>query len=129
MIKFHNEYARAGYYQISPILQSIVEEMSRWLDERDVTMIITETLTTIKIDRMLNRVSSSHREGRAVDVSVRNIPKSILMDFITHFSEKYNKLGAVSKDDKIRRLIVYRPHGTGPHLHIQIGKDIIVKKA
>jgi hypothetical protein len=47
--------------------------------------------------------------------------------FVQHFESKYSDLGAASKSDGVRRFVVNKVHGNGPHLHIQLGKDIISK--
>jgi hypothetical protein len=126
MIVFKNEKDKRNITLIFKPLSEIALEMDSWLRlNYKIDLCITATLSTLAEDQALNRVSSSHREGRAFDVSIRTWNPTILRTFLEFFNAKYSHLGAVSKSDGIRRFIVHKPHGTGPHLHVQVGRDII----
>jgi hypothetical protein len=126
MIVFKNEKDKRNITLIFQPLQAIAIEMDSWLRSNyKIDLCITATLSTLAEDQALNRVSSSHREGRAFDVAIRTWSPTVLRSFIEFFNAKYSDLGAVSKTDGIRRFIVHKNHGTGPHLHVQVGKDIL----
>ena len=126
MIVFKHEKDKRNLTLIAKPLQAIAAEMDAWLRKNyKIDLCITATLSTLAEDQALNRVSSSHREGRAFDVAIRTWTPTILRSFIEFFNAKYSDLGAVSKTDGFRRFIVHKAHGSGPHLHVQIGKDIL----
>lgn len=126
MILFKHPKDEKNFSFIHPKLQEIAKEMDSWLRSHfKIDLCITATISTLAEDQQIGRVSSSHREGRAFDVAIRTWTPSILRMFVSHFESKYSHLGAVSKTDNVRRFVVSKPHGTGPHLHIQLGKDII----
>lgn len=128
MILFKHPKDQKNINQIHSKLQEIAKEMDAWLRSHfKIDLCITATISTIAEDTQLGRVSSSHREGRAFDVATRTWTPTILRMFVHHFESKYSSLGAVSKTDGVRRFVVNKSHGTGPHLHIQLGKDIISK--
>ena len=124
MILFKAKEVESGFWKLNRILINASKDMESWLSLRGLDLIITESLTTKDQDDKLGRISSSHREGRAFDIGIRNMSEAVLNSFIEHFEERYNSYGAVSKVDGKRRFIVHRPHGSGPHLHVQIGKDL-----
>jgi len=122
---FKTEFAMQGFNKLVPQLQELCEAMWFFCAENVQPFVITETVTTTEIDEALGRVSQSHVSGRAIDVRVKDWPSDFIEKFKTHFTEKYNHLGAVSKSDGVRRLIVHHNSGHGDHFHIQIGRDRI----
>lgn len=120
---FKTERAMEGFNKLVPQLQELCEAMWFFTTENEMPFVITETLTNGEIDEALGRVSQSHQEGRAVDIRVKDWPSDFIEKFKKHFTENYNHLGAVSKSDGVRRLIVHHNSGHGDHFHIQIGRD------
>lgn len=105
--------------------QKVLHEMEKWFFETfGHEFEVTETLTTLEEDQALNRASSSHREGRAFDIGTRSWTSDMLSKFNTHFS-KYEKFGAIGKESGKRIFMYEKPHGSGPHIHVQIGRDVI----
>jgi len=122
---FKDEFVLEGFNKLVPILQELCEAFNFYCMENEMPFVITETVTTTEIDEGLGRVSRSHVEMRACDLRVSHWNESFIEKFKTHFTEKYNHLGAVSKSDGVRRLIVHHDNGNGNHFHIQIGRDRI----
>lgn len=131
IITFSSDRAAHGWHLMKKNTRDLAIEMAQWLwDTHQIKMVITETHTTKEQDEALQRVSSTHRDGRAFDVRVRDphtgivvLPESVIAQFCAYFRKKYPNLGAVSGSrpaSRNRNLIVYKPHGSGPHLHIQI---------
>jgi pheromone shutdown protein TraB len=116
---------------MQPKAQRLANEMALWVwDSYKLYLYITETTTTKGEDDALQRVSSTHRDGRAFDVRIidpisgkRVLSEDVIAKLCAYFRKKYPNLGAVSGDTRDRNLIVYRPHGSGPHLHIQIKRN------
>ena len=120
-MKFKDDVVAARFDDMSVRAQMLALEMDNWLMRYyGIEMTITATTSTAEEDKALERISSTHREGRAFDVRTTDIPDHVLAEFIAEFRKKYKTLGAQSGGQY--NLIVYRPHGTGPHLHIQISR-------
>lgn len=120
-IQFSNDRARDNWHKMQPRLQELANEMSAWLSNNyQWTMVITETVTTKEEDTALNRVSVTHREGRAFDVRIRDWSDDMIAKFCAYFRKQHPNLGAVSQQTSQRSLIVYKPHGTAVHFHVQI---------
>lgn len=131
-IVFTNPKARENWSKMLPRTQELANEMAQWLYENFSTYFyITETATTKEQDNALQRVSSTHRDGRAFDVRIidpisgkRVLTEDTIAKFCSHFRKLHPQLGAVSATaSRQRELIVYKPHGSGPHLHIQIKRN------
>lgn len=119
---FSNELAESRFSKLVPRAQELAVEMALWAKENfNIDLVFTETFTYIGEDRKLGRISDSHRTGRAFDIRTRGLPETFIAQFCAHFRKKYPGLGAIK--DGCHNLIVYRPHGSGPHLHIQIKRQ------
>ena len=111
---------------VSPILLMIIGDAATWAYNHGLDFLITATKTTIEEDNSLNRKSSSHREGRAADISVRNWNRNQMGDLFIYLNEKYYEYGALSFSGKIN-LVVLHDSGYGKHFHIQIHKKFLEK--
>jgi hypothetical protein len=125
MLKFKTKKVEKGFLSLPRGFQKIILEISTWFfNEYEKPLILSETLTTEEEDKLLNRVSTSHREGRAVDIATRNWPNDAFQAFEDKFSY-LDAFGAVSLSSNHRRFIVGIPHGSGPHYHLQVGRDMV----
>lgn len=105
-------------YLIHPILFYIVADMNLWAYENGLPFQITRS-----VDRKITDVSTSttHNEGRAVDISIQGWDTDMIDEFIFQFNSKYSEqYGAFSRSDGKPRLIPPIDHGTAPHFHVQI---------
>lgn len=105
---------------LNPVLQQTIFDLSLWCEEHEAKFKITETITTAKIDKALNRVSASHRQKRALDLSIKNWNEKQLNIFQTLFNERYKNIASVSLSDNKPRLIVLHGEGENKHFHIAI---------
>jgi hypothetical protein len=122
-MKFKTEKARLGFSKMHPTAQRIAMLMEIWARDRGVELFVTETFTTEAEDKALKRQSDTHRTGRAFDIRTKDLTPEFIEDFLEYFMTLYNKkYGAVGKDGPC--LIVYRPHGSGPHFHVQIRRGL-----
>jgi len=103
-------------------MTQIMLEMLYYCESYGQPFIVTEAVTTIKEDQAQGRVSSSHRECRAIDIRTSHWSQSFIKQFVDYFMEKYNDLGAISEADKKRRFIVDKSKTRKPHLHVQLDK-------
>lgn len=122
-MNFNNKKTEERFVNMLPRTQKLAIEMDAWAREQGVELVFTETWTTATEDFKLNRQSDTHRTGRAFDIRTKNLSAEFIKKFIAYFTELYNeKYGAVTKSGP--SLIVYRPHGTGPHFHVQIRRGL-----
>jgi hypothetical protein len=133
-MKFANARAQEMFPEMLSETRDLAIEMDKWAQEKfGIELVLTATRTTREEDNGLQRVSSTHRDGRAFDVRItdphsgeRLLSEDFIAQFCAYFRKKYPNLGAVSgarPEGRNRNLIVYKPHGSGPHLHIQIKRN------
>lgn len=124
-MNFKTQKAAEGFELMRPKAQEIAKEMAEWsLKVHGVELVFTETVSTLGEDQELGRVSDTHRTGRAFDIRTAGLSKEFIHDFIQYFTTLYGRLGAVSGKTKKPNLIHYKPHGTGPHFHVQIRRGL-----
>jgi len=111
--------------RLHPIAATLLLYSSIWAKERDLPFIITDTVSTKEEDQALNRVSESHFDGRAWDISLVGWSTDDQTDYFIDFNNLYGHLGALTKSNE-RRLIVIHNNGNGYHLHFQIGIDTAI---
>jgi len=121
-IKFKTETEKAEFDKIYPSLRLILLDMASYFNANGYDFIVTDILSEVQEDRNLHRISSSHREGRAVDVRVKNIPGEFLKTFEEKFEKIYKNEAAISAKTGEPNLIVRHNSGHGDHLHIQVRK-------
>jgi hypothetical protein len=122
-MKFKDQEVEARFTLMHPVAQELAKQMDQWSQEHyGIELTLTATTSTREEDKALGRVSDTHRTGRAFDVRTRDLPESLIAEMLAHFRFLYPKLGAFT--GKQHQLIVYKPHGTGPHLHVQIKRNV-----
>lgn len=118
-MKFSDQKAENNFEKMLLPTKWLAVEMHVWAEARGVHLTFTATWSTAEDDKKLGRVSDTHRTGRAFDIRTRDLTPEFIESFMRHFNDKYQeKMGAITKDGPA--LIVYKPHGTGPHFHVQI---------
>lgn len=121
-IKFKTEKEKAEFDKLKPNLVFILLDMASYFNANGYDFVITDVLSEIQEDKKLKRISASHREGRAVDVRVRNIPDDFLKTFEEKFEKIYQNEAAISLKTGKPNLILRHNVGAGDHLHIQVKK-------
>jgi hypothetical protein len=104
-------------------LKFILLDMASFFNANGYDFVITDVLSEVQEDKKLKRISSSHREGRAVDVRVHGISKDFLKVFEEKFEKIYHNEAAVSLKTGQPNLILYHNSGHGDHLHIQVRRS------
>ena len=118
---FSNDRAKERYSLLCLRMKFILEDLDKQFTlkfKKEIT--ITETVTTLEEDQRLNRQSDTHRTRRAADIRTINLKpeeKEFIIDFL---NEKYKSSGAMVNG--VPNLVVDKPHGSGPHLHIQLSR-------
>lgn len=108
------------FQHLRPQCQLISDDMSEYCERNGYEYVITDIMSDDAEDKLLNRVSTSHSEGRAWDFRIHNWPKEFLDKFEKHFETKYARFAAISKKSGKRNLIQYHDNGNGNHGHGQI---------
>jgi hypothetical protein len=111
---------------LHPLTLMILADAVHWARVRGLPASITETVTTAAEDKALNRVSDSHAEGRAFDMSTRGWDEESIAKFTEEFSKRYGAIAAFGKSGN-PALIVRHDSGRGDHFHIQIAKKFQVQ--
>lgn len=118
-IQFKDGQTASEFASINPTLINILNDMGRFCELQGRKFVITDLLSSAHDDALLGRVSTSHQDGRAADVSIKGWTEEFITQFKSRFEHLYNHYGAISKKDKKQRLIVDHV-GTARHLHIQV---------
>ena len=92
--------------------------------KKSVDGIITSTVSTSMEDVLIHRTSTTHQEGRAFDLSVKNLTDEEIMTLKLAFTQVAGHLGAIGKESSNPTLIVDHDTGLGRHLHFQISKEV-----
>lgn len=92
-----------------------------WARGKQLPVVISDAVTTLEEDQKLARVSSTHREGRAFDISTRGWSKDLIDECVRVFGFKYRNIGAIGEDGS-PRMVYFHNAGTGDHLHFQVAK-------
>ena len=106
--------------QLHPKVIEIMSDMCDWCLEKGLPFMVTSTVSTLEEDYQLKRVSTTHREGRAFDLSDHGWTKELTDEFILTFSKKYSMVAALSQVSLEPTLILHHDNGNGSHFHIQI---------
>lgn len=77
-------------------------------------------ITSLKTDRVAGRISTSHKEGRAADFSIKGWPKNKIIELETKMNGKYYDIAALSKSDKIPRACIVHGEDANKHIHLQV---------
>jgi hypothetical protein len=120
-MKFKDTKAQDRFKDMNPFAQQIATDMDEWAQKNyKIELTITATVSTIAEDKELQRQSDTHRSRRAWDIRVIDLPESLIAELCAVFRKKYGRHGALVGG--AAQLIVYKPHGSGPHLHCQLSR-------
>ncbi len=74
MLNFKNEKDRMLFTLLNPILIMIYADLHTYAKENyNIDLVITDTVSTPERDKQIGRVSTSHSEGRALDIRTKDI--------------------------------------------------------
>lgn len=104
---------------LSPLLMACICEVLVWCLQGGIEPVISDTVSDLAEDTHLKRTSSTHREGRAFDLSTKGWTTEQISECIDHFTGRFLAIGAIGQDGT-RRPVYYHDAGTGFHLHFQL---------
>lgn len=90
-----------------------------WCQVNGLPCVVSSARSTAKEDRILGRVSKTHLEGRAFDLSLIGWTNKQAKELSDYLFGKYSILGALGADGK-SRLVVIHDVGHGNHIHVQV---------
>lgn len=105
----------SDFQYMRPRLMLVLSYISEYCKNNGMPLMITSLFT----DYAGERVSKSHEDGRAFDMSIKNWPEREIDKFKKHMKQ-FNKYGAYSRSDFKQRLVVDHGKGDNRHLHIQV---------
>lgn len=120
-MKFKDNIVKSRFFEMHPICILLAAKINFLLGLKGFELVVTDTVTTITEDNMLDRKSPAHRNKIAFDWRTRNIPKKVL-DWVKEeiesdpFFEPYRYLSYGGD----RKLIYYHNNGNGQHAHTAI---------
>lgn len=123
---YQNSRAFERRFKLHPLVQNILDNVLIYISlrfQKPIAGLITSTVSTLEEDVILHRKSTTHLEGRAFDLSVKDFTENEITDIEVAFTRVAGHLGAINKDGS-RALIVDHNSGFGRHLHFQIAKDV-----
>ena len=121
MITFKHEVDRLLFPYLAPALIRAVGEMCCWAHEKGMPFVITETLSNEKRDkkRGIFRISATHSQARAIDLSLHGWDKDLIMDFLDWFNIRLESIACLTHGGQ-RIIAVYGPPNHMDHIHIQV---------
>lgn len=124
-MKFKHKHDESRFLSLAEPLQWLAHEMSFYCQFMNKELVITATRSTMEEDRALGRVSTTHLEGRAFDISVKGWEKEDIKEFMNRFDQIFNSWGALVKSPTGQKRVLLYDHGKGDnyHIHVQVRKD------
>ena len=100
---------------LDPKLMILFANFLLYCNSHDLPVTITSA-----VDAEVPRVSTTHKDGRALDVSVKGWTDQDVLDAVEYFNHEFSYLAAISFSDHMPRAIIYHDVGHGRHLHLQV---------
>ena len=102
---------------LNPILLQLYASFCLYAHTRGLPV----NVTSIIHDRGdIQTVSTTHEDGRAIDVSSKGWTTVEVNKAEKHFNETFRSIGAISYSDGVSRAMVHHDSGFGAHFHLQI---------
>jgi hypothetical protein len=120
-MKFKDDIVSIRFEDMHKMARTIATDMDAYTQKQwGIELMVTATVSTSAEDKLLERVSDTHRSRRAFDVRTSNLEEDQIADLMEYTNLRYGKYGAIAS--ALPKLIVSKPHGSGPHLHIQLSR-------
>jgi hypothetical protein len=123
MLEFKEEKHRMLFTLLNPILIQIYAELYNYAKEKHgINLVITDTVSTKERDKVLGRVSDSHRTFRAMDIRAKDIDAFVLQDIINYINTRWHfkKYHYMSRSGVKRLAFLHTTNA--PHIHLAIHK-------
>jgi len=119
-VKFKYQKDKVLFFFIDPILSLIFFDMTNYIESK-YPYLIPLTITRT-IDEKIPGISksSTHEEGRAIDLRVKSWKQKELKDIMNYVNQKYAADYGTSRTGLNPCIIPDPNHGTAKHFHIQV---------
>lgn len=117
---FETDRKKLDFFELHPALQKVIGIMNYDFHINGHEFIITSSIRSEPEEKALKAKSRTHKDHRAVDISVKGIDKAWLKAYIKEIEEDFGHLGAISSKTGNNNLIELHDGGNGPHLHLQV---------
>ena len=127
ILNFKKEEDKMLFSLLHPALIMIYTDLHLYAWEKHrVNLVITQTVSTMEQDKKLGRVSSSHREHRAIDIRTKDLPILVVNDLVSYINTRwaYKKYHYLSNSGS--RRLAYFHHGSEQHIHLAIGAQYAI---
>lgn len=120
-MEFKSKEVRELFPNMHSILIMILADADWFMKKKGYSgIVLTESVTSLKHDLKVGRLSRSHREGRAGDIRTWIYKPDDVEALGEYLELKYGKYGAISFNSGKRNLFVYGDARHQDHAHIQI---------
>ena len=127
-IDFKDKVSHTDLHYINPYLFQILAYISIFCMKNKTILQLTSIHDDSNQDLLLGRVSKSHQEWRAFDMSLRHIygwNDLLITKLEDEINQKFKDIGAISAKSGISTPIVIHDNGNGYHAHIQVRKGLL----
>jgi hypothetical protein len=108
------------FLQMHPSLYAIISFVLGYCQTHQLPCLITSLM-----DEAEGRVSRTHQEGRAFDVSTRGWSEFHIHRLVKMTNDKFKDIGAVSNVDLVPRAAIYhKVDGGDYHFHFQVRPEL-----
>lgn len=104
---------------VHPSMLILLSECASYAKEQKIDLVVSDILSEALDDAKLQRVSKTHAEGRAIDLSVHGWSVDQIQGLISRINSKYTNIGAVSAVTGKGTPVVFHNNGNGWHFHLQ----------
>lgn len=119
-IELSDNVNHLDWLSLHPDCLRIVAFVAKFAHERNLPFVITSMIRSIKDDKNLNAVSSTHSTGRAVDFSVKGWDKSHMFILSDLVAKEFSDVAAFSGETLAPTALIFHNNGNGYHGHIQV---------
>ena len=114
MLNFKEDKDQMFFSLLNPILIMIYADLHTYAKENyQIDLVITDTVSTPERDNKLGRRSTSHQEGRAIDIRTKDIDVFIVNDLVNYINYKwaFQRYRYMSKSGQLRLAYYHTHHG------------------
>ena len=101
-------------YYLDPIVLNMLAYTAEYAFQHSLPCVIT----SMREDAP-GRKTSTHKDGRAIDISVKGWNDYHIHTFIFNFQKKFKGLGAYNKAGENRPIVYHKVEGCALHFHLQ----------
>lgn len=114
-IKFKHERLKDEISRLQPACLILLSGASAYCASYDLPFIITSILE----EKDVKRVSTTHEDGRAFDISVQGWSADNIVNFVKFMNHNFKSIAAISSQTGNRVAVLYHDSGYGVHVHCQ----------